>query len=149
MILERGNMWDVFGETDCFIITTNTIIKNNGALVMGRGIAAQMRDRVEDIDKFYATMISIKDRRHPGFVQGYHPVAGPVGSFQVKYAWNQAALLHLIALSTYELCNVAWYEGADYRFDLNFPGIGNGGLDREDVLPIIQQLPDNVHIWEY
>ncbi len=31
---------------------------------------------------------------------------------------------------------------------LNFPGIGYGGLNRNEVLPIISILPDNVEIWE-
>jgi hypothetical protein len=31
---------------------------------------------------------------------------------------------------------------------VNFPGIGNGRLRREAVLPIVQ-LPDQVTIWEY
>ena len=33
------------------------------------------------------------------------------------------------------------------RVDLNFPGIGNGKLLMEDVLPVIDCLGDNVNVW--
>ena len=33
-------------------------------------------------------------------------------------------------------------------FNVNFPGIGNGGLNKVDVLPLLSLLPDNVCIWE-
>ena len=32
---------------------------------------------------------------------------------------------------------------------LNFPGIGHGRLERDEVLPIIKLLPDSVEVWEY
>jgi len=31
---------------------------------------------------------------------------------------------------------------------MNFPGIGNGRLDRADVLPLLMDLPETVTIWE-
>jgi len=37
----------------------------------------------------------------------------------------------------------------DCRIDLNFPGIGNGRLSPAQVLPVVGQLPDNVHVWRY
>jgi len=35
------------------------------------------------------------------------------------------------------------------QIHLNFPGIGNGGLPRTQVFPLLQPLPGNVTIWEY
>ena len=67
----------------------------------------------------------------------------------VKSHWKEPARLDIIEQS----CKVLSYFLAKYpeisRVDLNFPGIGNGKLKREDVLPLIEQLPDNVHVWEY
>lgn len=34
------------------------------------------------------------------------------------------------------------------KIHLNFPGIGNGGLKRSNVLPLLERLPDNVKVWE-
>ena len=38
-IFKTGNMWTAFDETALFLLTTNSTVKRNGALVMGRGIA--------------------------------------------------------------------------------------------------------------
>jgi hypothetical protein len=71
-----------------------------------------------------------------------------LGTFQVKRHYSQAASLELVRRSTAALC--AWCaDHPDAQVALNFPGIGNGRLHREDVLPIITQLPDQVTIWEY
>ncbi len=147
MILEHGNMWDVYGTTDLFLITTNPIVTQAGKLVMGRGIAAQMRDNFPGSDVEFANLVRAFPQRHV-MTMYYAPVfdAQLVGFFMVKLHWNAPAHIPTIMRSTAELIEIApQYE----RIDLNFPGIGNGKLKREDVLPIIEQLPDNVHVWEY
>ncbi|MCP4425076.1 MAG: hypothetical protein GY803_11320 [Chloroflexi bacterium] len=66
----------------------------------------------------------------------------------VKRHYSQPASLELIRRSTVMLC--AWCaDHPDAQIALNFPGIGNGRLRREDVLPIVNQLPDQIAIWEY
>jgi hypothetical protein len=147
MILERGNMWSVFGKTGLFLITTNPIITKAGKLVMGRGIARQMRDNFPGSDVELANLV----RAFPSayVMNMYHePTFGKqsVGFFMVKHHWNDPAQNPVIMQSTARLMEIApsWE-----RIDLNFPGIGNGKLKREDVLPIIEQLPDNVHVWEF
>jgi hypothetical protein len=72
---QQGDMWSAYNRANLFLVTTNSTLKRNNALVMGRGIARQARDR--------------------------------------------------------------------------FPGIGNGGLSREAVLPLLAALPHQVTIWEY
>ena len=47
-----------------------------------------------------------------------------------------------------ELLNLLAENRPEQRWDINFPGIGNGYLKREDVLKIIENLPDNVYVWE-
>jgi len=42
---QRGDMWPAFATAGLFLITTNSTIRKDGALVMGRGIARQARDR--------------------------------------------------------------------------------------------------------
>jgi hypothetical protein len=69
------------------------------------------------------------------------------GAFQVKYHWKDPASLKLIQISTDQL-NVVATAMPFSRFAMNFPGIGNGGLNRSEVLPIIENLPDNVYVYE-
>ena len=35
----------------------------------------------------------------------------------------------------------------NFAIHMNFPGIGNGKLIPEDVMPIIKDLPDNVKVY--
>lgn len=151
MKLERGNMWDVFGHTDVFLITTNPIRRKDGAVVMGRGIAKEAATRFPELPFAFGKRLPTKFScgligRYDGQLVGY---------FMVKDHWNnpadpaiiQASVDSLIKQTTVR-CMCGKCEN-DMRIDLNFPGIGNGKLKREDVLPIIEQLPDNVHVWEY
>lgn len=148
MILERGNMWDVFGKTDLFLVTTNPIVRKDGAVVMGRGIALQMKTRFPEFP--YAFAHDLQRRKDEAEFDPDTGVVGVfggqlVGFFMVKTHWRDKADLDVIAKSA----NALRWKAANYRrVDLNFPGTGNGKLNREDVLPIISMLPDNVFIWE-
>jgi len=157
-IFQTGNMWSAYDDADLFVITTNAAIKRNGALVMGRGIARQARNRFPGLDTALGQQIlsvcgspSASLRTGQGeyglLVSPRWPTA-KLGIFQVKFHYRQAASLDLIRRSTAMLC--AWCADHPYtQVALNFPGIGNGRLRREDVLPIVAQLPDQVTIWEY
>lgn len=144
-------MWSVFGETDLFLITTNPVVRKDGAVVMGRGIALQAKTRFPKLPFDFGSRLKkleeLKRVRKMGTIGVYEHQ--PVGFFMVKDHFAQEAKLSIIQSSVRDLL-VFLYDGPeDYRVDLNFPGIGNGRLSREEVLPIIEQLPDNVHVWEY
>lgn len=149
MILEKGNMWDVFGKTDLFLITTNPIVRKDGACVMGRGIAKEAAVKFPELPYDFGKLLLEK-------AVDYEPyklclVIGKydnqlIGNFMVKHHWQEPASLDVIASSVQITARGA---PAYSRIDLNFPGIGNGKLKREEVLPLIEQLPDNVHVWEY
>ncbi len=78
-----------------------------------------------------------------------------VGAFQVKRGFwmrgnregEKQLMLQLIAESCRHLikwCN----EHPECRVDMPFPGIGNGGLDKIDVMGLVEELPDTVYVWE-
>lgn len=147
---KRGDMWTAFAAADLFLITTNSAIRKDGALVMGRGIARQARERFPGLAEALGQHIL----NTCGELGEYSLLISPrwptakLGAFQVKRHYSQTASLELIRHSTAALC--AWCaDHPDAQVALNFPGIGNGRLRREDVLPIIAQLPDQVTIWEY
>ena len=150
MIYEYGDMFSIYDSTDLFVITTNSTIKSNGALVMGRGIAKQVRDKFKDVDKDIGAFIYeicgseglYGFRPSPNFPQG------KLGIFQVKYHYADKASLTLIHASTVMLRDWA-KEHSDIRIDMNYPGIGYGGLSIITVEPFVQMLPDNVHVWRF
>lgn len=151
MKLKTGNMWSAWDKADLFLVTTNSTIRKDGALVMGRGIAWQAAKRFPRLP--YALGAGI-ERRSMGDCQ--HVTYGilvsqtwpsvKIGAFQVKYYWGDQARLNLIKFSTNEL--ITWCaEHPTAQVHLNFPGIGNGGLTPEQVLPIISKLPNTVTVW--
>lgn len=145
MILEKGNMWDVCGDHEYFLITTNSYIRGDGALVMGRGIAAQAKSRWPHLPLAFGERIE-----HLG-VYGllFHEMAlcdSDIGAFQVKKHYMRDAQTDIIRYSTNMLRLHAWAH-LEARYDLNCPGIGYGRLDYSEVHEIIRVLPDNVHIW--
>lgn len=149
-IFKTGNMWTAFDETALFLLTTNSTVKRNGALVMGRGIARQARDRFPGLDAALGKRIKnvCGSQGQYGLLVSPRWPKAKLGAFQVKRHYSQPASLDLIRQSTAALC--AWCaKHPAATVAVNFPGIGNGRLRREDVLPIIMQLPDQVTIWEY
>jgi len=154
MQLERGNMWSIFFDTDIFMITTNPIIKKDGGVVMGRGIALEAKTRFPDLPYDFGDELKIsqnyQEEPRVGYINTYEQTQ--IWYFMVKEHWAAPASTEIIHESVQKL---NWYHNKRYnewqniRIDLNFPGIGNGGLPREQVLPLLLNLPDNVHIWEY
>ncbi|MCI0579953.1 MAG: hypothetical protein L0332_24090 [Chloroflexi bacterium] len=145
-----GDMWTAYSKADLFLITTNSTIRQNGALVMGRGIACQARDRFPGLDKALGRQIlnACGHLGEYGLLVSPRWPAAKLGAFQVKTRYDQPADPTIIEHSTAALH--AWCAAHPTALVcLNFPGIGNGRLPREQVLPIVEQLPANVTIWEY
>lgn len=151
-----GNMWSVLDETDLFLFTANATIKNNGALVMGRGMARRVRDRFPGIDKKigeeirrtcgaqgrYGLLVSNQWRKR------YAEDKMSMGAFQVKRHFRDQASVALIEYAADGLKRFV-RENPGLRIDLNYPGIGNGGLTPSVVEPLLRSVPDTVHIWRF
>ena len=141
---EKGNMFDVWGSTSLFLFTSNPIVNRQGLAVMGRGIAKQVADRYPSVRQQFGRLLSSATMPSVGVIGMYDNQL--VGWFRVKDHWAEPARLSIINTSANLLKIIA--EGYE-RVDMNFPGIGNGQLNREEVLPLLADIPDNVHIWEY
>lgn len=146
MIPKTGDMLASMIPGDIYLVTTNSYIRKDGALVMGRGAAKQLAgmyprlpyllgDRIEHLGEYN---IGVLTDKHSGL---------SLGAFQVKFNFADAADLDLITRSRDELHRLAVEDGR--VFHVNFPGIGNGRLKYDDVFPIMQSLPDNVCVWTF
>lgn len=144
MQLKCGDMWTEYGEVDLFCITTNSDITKSGRLVMGRGIAYEAKQRIPDIDLWFGNQIN--EREVYGLIINYGDRNQTIGAFQVKRHYYEQASIELIKKSCGMLFEYL-LNGWDCRVIMNFPGIGNGHLDVEEVLPIVSLLPDNVTLW--
>jgi hypothetical protein len=115
---------------------------------MGAGAAFEAK-------KLYPTSpallgMKIKAKRDPKGFYGLafcHQHNCRLGAFQTKYHWNSDSSLELIQASIRQLEIYAISTPSQTIF-LNFPGIGLGGLKREEILPLLANLPDNVTVWE-
>lgn len=144
--LRQGNMFSYRHEYDVLLVTTNAMVRKDGALVMGRGAALTATQYWPNLPFHLGRAIQI--RPEYGVVVPGGIISGlRIGAFQVKHHWRDEANPDLIMDATLKLKTIAM-AFPDAKFALNFPGIGNGKLARETVLPIIERLPDNVDIWE-
>ena len=144
MILEKGNMWDAFGK-GIFMITTNPSRRKDGAVVMGRGIALEAKTIFPKLPYDFGWLLECKGNCFIDEIGKYNGT--PIWYFMVKDHWKNDANLSIIVSSLDSLKELS--STTNVRVDLNFPGIGNGKLPREAVLYLLEDLPDNVHIWEY
>lgn len=147
-LLDYSAEWAV---PDIYIFTGNPIIKANGAIVMGRGAAKQVRDSYPGIDQAFGRAVKDNPENSLLFVS-VRPRSGKaeakiLGWFKVKNHWQQEARLDLIQESVYALTTQA-VANPDVTFHMNYPGIGNGKLTEEEVNPLLTQLPNNVIIYQ-
>lgn len=137
-------MWDVYGQ-GLFLITTNSYIRKDGALVMGRGIAFEALTRWPQIQLEFGRIIQQRCG-HLGIYGLLVDEARDLGLFQVKKHFRASASTEIIASSTQML--IDWCdEHPATEVNLNYPGIGWGRLSEVEVEPIVRQLPDRVSIW--
>ncbi len=134
-------------------VTTNAYINSRGQLVMGRGAALQAATLEPYIKTRYATYLlenklNWSTANQKPVYGHYHPHGMRIGIFQVKYMWNTPAEIDLIKRST-EMLNEYLHREGYPPYWLNFPGIGNGRLNVDDVREVIKTLPDNVVVWQY
>ena len=170
MKLKYGNLMESMTQYDCTFVTTNAAVKNNGELVMGRGFAKSIatqhpevpraagraikkqQNMVADVEKrygiqhvnylSYGIIPDVYIERH----EDYYTKS--IGLFQVKYHWSQPADIDLVKKSVKQLADYARiFEYMDYA--VNYPAIGNGRLAKQLIEPIINTLPDNVHVWQF
>lgn len=152
MRLMKGDLWDAPKAGATLIgVTTNAYVKKDGRLVMGRGAALEAARRHPALPSRAGDAIrGVHPRGFYGLMPryGWTVVDEPrIGLFQVKDRWEQEANLEIIRFA----CEVLADWLAPRRGEIvaiNFPGIGNGRLDRAAVLPIISTLPDRVLVYE-
>lgn len=152
----KGNMWDWWTKVDHWLVTTNCIVKRNGALVMGAGLAKDVRDRWRHLDtpvdvQLGQAIQTAAGRQYSKVCKSdftYGVILGrKLGIFQVKHHFKDSADLHLIRHSAEMLAAEATANPSKV-YALNFPGIGNGKLSYRTVHDVIcHVLPDNVLVF--
>lgn len=144
-----GNIWSTIDEPNSLLlVTTNSILKSDGSLVMGAGIAKQAALRYKTLPHLFGERI--KRQRAENTIYGLIiGEAKKLGAFQTKVHWKQPSELHLITTSCKMLAQ--WIEKhPNYTVNMPLPGCGYGGLKPEEVWPILDHfLSKQVKVWTY
>ena len=141
MIIMYGDVFN--SDCDYIGITTNSIVKRNGELVMGAGNAKVAANKFKHLPKFFGDRI-VKD----GLVGKFYGIikCGKYFAFQTKRHYKDKSDIRDVYESITILKDIA-ERNADKTFAIPFPAINNGGLKREDVEGYLARLPDNVFVY--
>lgn len=146
MKLKTGNIWNAYDQASLFLFTSNSVIKSDGKIVMGAGIAKDVRDRFKGIDKRLADQMKAKEISSLSRYGMLFDLKTKIAAFQTKYHYQDESPLELIEYSTSILAEIA----PDFdEIHMTLPGCGHGKRTPEEILPIIEILPDNVFVWDY
>lgn len=137
-----GNIWDYHAKGHWIVITTSGSVSKDGAAVMGRGVALQAKQRFPELPEELGYRLSYEGNLPFEFRQ-YR-----ILTFPVKSEWWQRANVDLIEQSWIHLRCVVVDELTVFRqlippIYMVRPGCGNGGLDWEDVKPILEKYLDD------
>ena len=126
---------DFFNSLDAVCFTSNGVVRSDGKLTMGAGIAKEFANRWPRIPATFGTLVkSGGNKVH--VLNFYKP---NIVSFPTKYHWRGQSDLELIRKSAMELVDEA-NKFSWRKVGLNFPGIGMGGLNKNEVREVIKNV---------
>lgn len=126
-----------------YMFTANSTIRKNGALVMGAGVAKVVRDKYKGVDSEFGKNINHHSVFGVKFLKHENTF---IGAFQTKVNWQEDSPLDVVKVSVHKLMCVAKAR-PHLTFHLPCPAINHGGKSVEEVLPLLESLPDNVIVY--
>lgn len=129
------DIWSMHDAGFFIVIPTNGFVRKDGTCVMGRGLALQAKTKYPTLEATLGSAIK-KMGNHVFCFPAFH-----LFSFPVKDVWWNKASLALIEQSCKELSAM--------NFKIPLPvyvpkvGCGNGKLDLNEVLPILEKNLDD------
>lgn len=144
MQLIQANIWEYADKLDYVCITTNSVIKQNGELVMGAGNALQAKQRVPTLPLDFGNQIKSKNLQ--GKFYGLLLSHEKYLAFQTKLHYQDESPLDVVSKSVSALERLA-NKYPDKTFGLPFPAISNGKRTVAEILPMLETLPNNVYVY--
>ena len=137
-----GDLFDFYDKGQWIVITTNGTVRNDGLLVMGRGVAEQAAKKIPGLQKDLGSVV-LRSGSHVWPMLKYR-----VFSYPVKWRWREMADPRLIKWSAQELAEKVNYVNhirlkSIEQIYMVRPGCGNGGLSWTAVRPIIENILDD------
>jgi len=135
---------------DAVCVTSNGVLKKNGELVMGAGIAKAFKEKWPELPKIFGFKVkhygNCVNATYPNSTYN-EPLKGPpapdcIIAFPTKHHWRNPSDIKLIKKSANELMQLI----EDIKLNnvaLTKPGCGMGGLEWADVKKVIEPIFDN------
>ena len=136
--IAKCDIFTQIGVVDAVCVTTNGVVKYNGELVMGAGVAKQFANTFPMLPKLLGDKVSLYGNHV------YH--VGDVGntailSYPTKHNYSDNSDLNLIIRSAKRL--VKWVNQSGAKSILiPSPGTGLGGLDKSLVYNALNDILD-------
>lgn len=143
MIEMRANLWVLADDMPeaALAVTTNGIVRRDGCLVMGKGIALQFAQRYPDLPLLLAGHVK-QHGNTPCFVD--YPSGPTVVSLPTKNHWRDPSPVELILRSVRAIAESMPHADKTCVIATR-PGCGNGGLDwGATVRPALLQLESDL-----
>jgi O-acetyl-ADP-ribose deacetylase (regulator of RNase III) len=142
----------IYRRTSLLEASTQTLVNTvNCVGVMGKGIAKEFKDR--DLKMFEAyKKICAEKKLEPGKLWLWRGSPSWILNFPTKKHWKNSSKIEWIEAGLQKF--VASYEAQGIT-EISFPrlGCGNGGLDWEEVRPLMEHylsdLPMSVYVHDY
>ena len=142
----KGNIW-AGKNVSARVITTNGSITKDFKAVMGRGIAKEASLAYPDFKEQLGKRLFEKGNRVYPFVFNKDLIF----TFPVKHRWFEKADISLIANSClqllWEVDHGIYQISNEGKILIPRPGCGNGGLEWDEVKPVLEEvLDDRFHV---
>lgn len=141
MQLVYGDAWSVANSFNALCILTNGVVKSDGTLTMGAGIALECAQRYPQIPALLGSYV--KQHGNRVFNLGRDEQTGiRLISFPTKNNWKDPSDIELIKISASQLVELA----DKYKWShilLPRPGVGKGKLKWKDVQNALDEILDD------
>lgn len=134
-----------FCKYDYVGFTANSVLTKDGRLVMGAGNAKVVRDKFKGIDKRLGEVIN--GCKNPETYLIVKDTDTNIFALQTKVDWKDKSPLGLVKASIRYL-KVLTERKPNRLFAVPYPAISHGGLTKDVLVRYIEELPDNVYIYE-
>lgn len=125
-------------QPDVLVCTVNQVVKRDGRLVMGAGIAKSFRDTFINLDKEWGALTRFKKS---GILVSWNHAPQVLVGLPTKYDWKEPSDKKLIKKSLAELVEFVDYYGMQSIL-MTRPGCGYGGFKWPEIRPLFKGFDD-------
>lgn len=147
MIETVGDYWVAWKKEwiPAIVCTTNMVVKPDGNLVMGAGIAKAFKEKFPEIDRIWGNRVKRGCKNLMITDYWDYDDKQILVALPTKYHWKDPSPMELVVKSCQELKIAADFHDW-WRVLMTRPGCGNGGLKWEDVKKEISFLDERFKV---